>query len=647
LKAMKITRLCIPYALVHLTCAGDPHQTDVTDQLNQFVAMSDYATNGWYSGGKGVIVRAPDFISSGDEKVVPGSFWSNDISSPSQFYPSSGNVWFPNDNWDGYGDISYQNPDPPGGDAGPWTFAAVGVVIGTSMSILYPDFDNIQDQDWGWGVFYAADSNSVDQRCVFWDDNNGYDCPGGWLDSSGNFDTTTGSKGAGNYYMGNPDAKGLDGGGGGAGCHFSSGVGTIDQPDSSGPDNLVGTANCECNYALNGNDWKDWFNEFTNNLQQKEAFAGSRNWLGGGGGPAPSWAMDASICWVSNPRDLIKMQNQLHWNRDSWNNQKVPWADWSSGESPELRKYWGWNEIPVDRNIVEDPQNWDAIIIKLPADICNNHWGAEDTVWCLQDSEQWDLENQLEQFVEKGKLLPGLDNIGSRPGSYVVFVREWGTEFGSSVESSRNRTQKVGSSFSGMNWQREFYCEDWFSPNGKYKIVPITKEDDPSGNGACYIDFAGATPPSPAPPSGSYNPNAIVHTASGKCMDVQNGDASRGNALIVSNCDEGQQSQGWWFDDSVPHLTHATNNDLCVDSGDATSGHTLQLWDCNGAPQQFFGHDDGANNIFAASSIDASLCVDVQNGGKDDGDGLWLWECNGGEAQGFDVSRAHPAAILA
>lgn len=269
-------------------------------------------------------------------------------------------------------------------------------------------------------------------------------------------------------------------------------------------------------------------------------------------------------------------------------------------------------------------------------------------MWCLEDWVQWDLESQLDQFVQQGKLKPGAANIGYRPGSYVVFVREWGTLWGSSLESSRNHSREVGSSFSGVNWQRWFYCEDWLSPGGKYKIVPIAKSDDPNGNGACYIDYA-SDPPSPPPPlPPTYNPNAIVHSASGKCMDVQDGDVSNGKALIASHCG-GQQSQGWWFDDNAMVLTHASNNGMCVDvpNGDLSAGNTLQIWDCNGSPQQYFGHDDSASNIFAASSSDASLCVDVQNGGSDDTDALWLWGCNNGDNQRFDVSRAHAAAILA
>ena len=76
------------------------------------------------------------------------------------------------------------------------------------MATLYPDFDNVQSDGWGWGVFYATDSNSVDQRCRYLEDpGNGYgpiyDCPKGKsvLVSDGSiYDNLFGTdSGSGNY----------------------------------------------------------------------------------------------------------------------------------------------------------------------------------------------------------------------------------------------------------------------------------------------------------------------------------------------------------------------------------------------------------------------------------------------------------------
>merc|ERR1719183_2145997 len=118
--------------------------TDVTDNLNGLISAS--TDGGVYTNGKGVIVRAPDFITTGGGKVVPATFWSNDIFAPSQMYPTRGNPWFPNSGWDGYQDITWQTTDLPDG---PWTYATVGAVVGSSLNQSYPnDFDNIQSQDW-------------------------------------------------------------------------------------------------------------------------------------------------------------------------------------------------------------------------------------------------------------------------------------------------------------------------------------------------------------------------------------------------------------------------------------------------------------------------------------------------------------------
>merc|ERR1740115_712957 len=113
---------------------------------------------------------------------------------------------------------------------------------------------------------------------------------------------------------------------------------------------------------------------------------------------------------------MIQLQNALFWGRASWNNQLIPQSDWSQQTSEELRKYWGWNEIPVAASIVNDPEQWDAIIIKLPADVCSNgDWGAHDDPSCLSSVAKDQLENDLAQFVNNEQLVPGLKNIGNRP----------------------------------------------------------------------------------------------------------------------------------------------------------------------------------------------------------------------------------------
>merc|ERR1712072_1146114 len=96
--------------------------------------------------------------------------------------------------------------------------------------------------------------------------------------------------------------------------------------------------------------------------KQKPGFQ-TRTWLGGGGGKAPAWGLDTAICWVNNPRDMIKLQNALWYTSGDWLNYKAPY-----GGSPTPH-YWGWNEVPVSKDIVDNPNNWDAVMIKLPASV--------------------------------------------------------------------------------------------------------------------------------------------------------------------------------------------------------------------------------------------------------------------------------------
>jgi len=455
------------------SAASETGQTDISKMLNKRIAASSSGEVYKGNGNTGVMVRSPDFFDDGgDNQVLPATFWHNDIYAPSQMYPTVSNPWCPNNGWDGY----YSTDSCTGDSVGPWDFAAVAVVMAGAMGSMWDQFDNIQNDDWGMGVFFASDANAADARCVYREEWNGYDCPGGWVDfESGEFSTDSDHKGAGSYLPGNPYAVGFEKGGGGSGCHFDGNANAIDQPDADGSmGNLVGDADCQCNYAYSG-DWGEWVTAWTYHSQQKAGFE-NRKWLDGNGGLAPAWGVDTAACWVNNPRDLINLQNALYWQRDQWNNQQIPESDWSQGSSEEIRKYWGWNEIPVAKWIVDDAHQWDAIIIKLPADVCGD--GKEDQPHCLNNDAQAQLEQDLDNFKTNGKLVPGSDNIGNRPGSYVLFVREVADNSG--------------------NWRREFFCSDWTSPNNMYHIVYA----NPGGNSACYMASGGDTPPpSPEPPS--------------------------------------------------------------------------------------------------------------------------------------------------
>merc|ERR1712072_489121 len=238
--------------------------------------------------------------------------------------------------------------------------------MGDAMYQLFENFDSIQDDSRNYGVFYPSDGNSADGRCRNIASYEGYDCPGTWITYKGDSWADSSKKGSGWYKAGNPYA-GL--GGGGTGCHFDRNKKAIDQTDAwtkdvgFGRDNsyedLVQDRDCQCNYVFK-DDWSKWVDNWIDNTKEKSGFEW-RSWLAGGGGRAPAWALDTAICWMNNPRDMINLQNALWQAHTRWLNGMAP--QWGTTPSP----YWGWNEVPVTREIVDSAKWWDAVMIKLPA----------------------------------------------------------------------------------------------------------------------------------------------------------------------------------------------------------------------------------------------------------------------------------------
>lgn len=90
--------------------------------------------------------------------------------------------------------------------------------------------------------------------------------------------------------------------------------------------------------------------------------------------------------------------------------------------------------------------------MKLPGDICGSG-GSTDTVDCLSRDAKGNLQQQLEALIDAGSLVPGADQVSSKPGSLVLFVREF------------RQTGNEGV------WQRQFFCHEWALPDGKYYIT--------------------------------------------------------------------------------------------------------------------------------------------------------------------------------
>jgi len=143
------------------------------------------------------------------------------------------------------------------------------------------------------------------------------------------------------------------------------------------------------------------------------------------------------------------------------------------GSGPEMaRRYWGWNEVPVSKDLINDDTNTCAYMIKLPANICRGPH-EHDEIKCLGRGEQGQLEQDLTALVSHGHIVPGRDKMTKRPGSYMVVVREFDT--GNGI------------------YERQFFCQNWVSPSWKFKLVfePMKIQDSTNSMvtpGVCFLE---------------------------------------------------------------------------------------------------------------------------------------------------------------
>ena len=476
-------------------CGGDSGASsfsgpDLAD-LNARIARSPTATatEGVYEGGKGVLVRNPfDGLEDNQNLLsVPATLWVNDIFAPSQVVPSAG--------------ISPACPASPESESERWQcpqdspdystsafdYVSLAYVIGSQIDQLIPDYSNLQSDDYDAGVFYSTAADSVSDRCR-WSESKGlYEClsPAGYgqgtlecpPDSPPNLGCQGGTwladlsaQGPGQFLPGNPTTGGP---GGGAGCHanlterFQKYFFDQTQVEGAFPPGiniLIQDAYCQCRLPFSGigqqhkvveNGWDSWVGFFAGSAEN----ISSPQWLGGLY-TKPSWALNQTACWHQNPRTMVNLQNALYRVARAWSSQQVPITSWSVTDPTAVRAYWGWNDVPVARNLITAQSNWDAVMIKLPAAACNNSPTA--TLSCVTDlnNPTYGLEAQLDLWYAGGYLVDQFP---------IVLAREWG---------EANPDPSLGYL---PNFKREFFCDDW--EGDRYRIV-----SDPGAELSCYIE---------------------------------------------------------------------------------------------------------------------------------------------------------------
>jgi hypothetical protein len=481
------------------TPAGEPllqYYTDVAPPPEEMYGAVTWAELGQAAAecGQALGARTPDFATGVDPSTLPAvaaaSLLHNDIFAPTMLYPIYGSPQCPSapEKLTCATAVNLCPTDPLDDSQTPWKRPTAGVLLlpdamREAMGVA-PDVDLKTDKE--YTTSYAKDSNAADQRAAWISgESEGavkYNFP---LIRDGCSDSPDPEcllpafgTGAGFYYPGFQPGVNQDGGkAGGAGCHSRLSSNSIDQTNAYGPGglNLVSSYSCRCEEKLAGsvprkdpeNDtrqpWAAWV-EHAMKFQERFPNVNLSGHLDFDYTPFsnqytceafPSWFWDEAMCWNSDIRSTIALNNAIYFYKDRWSNAMGPYTDYSIPEAEYQRAFQGWTETPMSYATFKEHGNIGFIM--LPAGSCSQT-GQEDIVQCAQekfDGFQEDVEDALEMLVNDDS-----QNIGL--GSPVVFARSWRSD--DEVDST------------AAKWQTFFFCDEF--DGEKYSVQVEGSGDD-------------------------------------------------------------------------------------------------------------------------------------------------------------------------
>jgi len=118
-------------------------------------------------------------------------------------------------------------------------------------------------------------------------------------------------------------------------------------------------------------------------------------------------------------------------------------------------------------------------------------------------------------------------------------------------------------------------------------------------------------------------PKRIVGAQSGRCVDVSGAGTTNGTAVQLWDCN-GQPNQSWTYTSSKQLQVYG-NKCLDANGQGTTNGTAVIIWDCNGQANQQWN----VNSNGTISGVQSGLCLDANGAATANGTKLILWSCNG------------------
>lgn len=121
-----------------------------------------------------------------------------------------------------------------------------------------------------------------------------------------------------------------------------------------------------------------------------------------------------------------------------------------------------------------------------------------------------------------------------------------------------------------------------------------------------------------------------------KCLDLDRGDTSNGNRLVIWDCYD-TPSQQFMLGD---HIIYKKDITKCVDffGSIPAKGNHLQIWDCKDLHYQKWTYNFEDSTVRLATGTNQDLCLQLEYQKSDNGTPVTIWECNGHESQQWALS---------
>ena len=349
-----------------------------------------------------------------DYKVVPGTFLHQDLIAPNPCY----NLIDPTDPSLSHHDKKlYEKVQEQG-------VPAVGTLAYKSEKVkcLFSGDKHIDLHDLSnTFVLYSHDSNSCDSRAVYLEDGNGWQGPCLWYQENQTTTIDSNLIGSGAWPMGDPrinppSSIHKTGNGGGTGFHTRYSYDeannkqnnwkcAVDYIDYNGQNQKYVDANELVKYKEYNPKWNnrynldDWWVFLQAWHEAAKAHQDLQYW--------PDQNKLDSFGWVDNIAAMISLQNGFYWNRDKLGFKR---------EDQTAYEWWGWNEIPFQKERATDADSWDCLAVVLPLNI--EHW----------DYPYTNLKDEQRKYIKKQ--VHAHENAGYKYGnnhtpSIAIFKQEW------------------------------------------------------------------------------------------------------------------------------------------------------------------------------------------------------------------------------